>query len=95
MTEAEFRTDLRGRKQREIRMRLGVIADDVAAGGSLFDETRAFADEAADQEECGFRMVTVEQVQKVWGDRGIWSVVESDGQLARRIGSANSWPEEL
>lgn len=48
----------------QIRMRFGVIADGVAAGGDLAHEARAFAGECANEEECCVRVVAIEKVEK-------------------------------
>jgi len=43
--------------EKEIRMRVRMIAENVAARGNLFGEIGTFANEFADEKESGFRIV--------------------------------------
>ncbi len=81
--------------QEKIRMRLGVIADHVTSGDNFPDQLGALPRILADQEKCGVGVVTIEEVQQVWGDRGIRAVVEGDRERARRGGAAGCGSEEL
>src|SRR5205823_6886762 len=76
VAEAQFDGDLRGAELEEVLVRFRVIADDVAARGSFFDEIRAFADEPANHEKRGLGPVAVEQVQQFGRDGGIGAVIK-------------------
>ena len=95
VAETQFDSDLRRAEPSEIPMRIGVVADDVATRGSLFDEVRAFADEAANHEKRGFGLVAVQQIEHLRRDGGIGAVVKRDSQFAGRIGAANRWAKKL
>jgi len=76
-------------------MRFGVIADDVAASGSLSKEIRACPRVPPDHEKCRAGVMAVEKIQQPWRYRGIRAVVEGDRKFARRRGVVNRWPEQL
>lgn len=83
-----FRNFLR-RKKNERRMRVGVIADGVAAPGDLEGERLIFADEAADQKKRGASAVAFEQFQEPWGERGVGAVVEGQRERSGAGRTAN------
>jgi len=62
-----------------------VIADDMAASGAFADDLRMLHGIFANYKEGGSNFVTVEKIEKLWGHRRIRTVVERDGELARRI----------
>ncbi len=74
----QFFPDLRWATQEKIWMRLSVIADHVTSGDNFPHQVRALPCIAPDQEKCRVGVVAVEEVQEVWGDRGIGAVVERD-----------------
>src|SRR6266571_371304 len=95
LTQAQFRRDLRRREPEEIRMRVRVVAQYMASGYRFLHQGGAFSNESANQEKSGLRVIAVQQIQQLWGDRRIWPVIESDGQLAWRMGAADRWSEKL
>jgi len=74
----QFFPDLRWATREKIRMGFGVVANHVTSGDNFTDQVRALPRILADQEKCGVSVVTIEEVQEVWGDRGIWAVVERE-----------------
>ena len=54
----EFFAGVLAPAEEQVRVRVGVIADEVAAGGDFFCEVRALADKFADSEERGFYVVS-------------------------------------
>lgn len=64
----------------QIGVGIGVIGDDMAAGGDFADQFRALAGETADHEECGADTVAIKEIEEAWRNRGIGAVVESQRQ---------------
>lgn len=67
-----------GGAEEEIRMRLRVIADEVAVRDGFFREPGTLFDEFADQKERSFGVVFGEEVEELWSNGGIGAVVEGD-----------------
>jgi len=70
-------------------MCLRVIAENVTPSRDFANELRIFASESPNEEECSARIVAVEQIEQLRCNGGIRSVVEGDGELARRICSVD------
>ena len=87
--------NLRRRTKEKIGMGIRVIADHVAAIMNLANQFRILSYVATNEEESGRNIESGERVEQLRGDRGIWSVVEGDGQPAGRIGAKNCLAEEL
>ena len=91
----EFFAGVLASAEEQIRVRVGVIADEVAAGGDFFCEVRALADKFADSEERGFYVVLREQLQQLWRDRRIGPIVKCQRQFVGRMGVPDRGAEEL
>ena len=76
-------------------MRLGVIADGVAACGDFFRERGKRADVAADQEESGLGVVAVAEIEDLRRDFGVGAVVEGDGDRGFIVEARDGGAEEL
>jgi hypothetical protein len=76
-------SNLRLSKPEKIRVRFGVIANGMPARGNLSDELRTLPHKSANQEKCGVRVVSFEQIQELRGDGRIRPVVKRDGKSAR------------
>ena len=76
-------------------MGLGVIPEDVTAGGDFLDEIGTLADEFAKQEKSGARVVPGQQFQKFRGDCGIGAVVEGQRQFPGCMGVGNDGTEKM
>src|SRR5216684_638745 len=72
-----------------------VIADHVAARSNLANQFRTFSQVAPNQEESCRRIVLREQIEQLGRDRRIWTIVERNRQLARRIRSTDGLAKEL
>jgi len=83
VTPTELIANLRWAEPEKIRMRVGVIAERVAASQGFSHQVRALANKTPDQKKCRARLVAVEQIQELWGDRRIWAVIEGDTKFAR------------
>src|SRR6202008_4597373 len=74
-TEAQLGLDLRGTEPEQVRMRFGVVADEMAAGGGLPHDVRAFARVTADKEKGDAGVVAVKKIEEFRRDRRIGSVI--------------------
>ena len=83
VAKTQFDHDLRGAEFEEIPVRLGVVANGMAARNGFFHQVGTFADKAANQEERGLGLIVVQQVQQSRRDGGIRAIVKGHGQLAR------------
>ena len=81
----KFVAGLRRGSPEKIGMRVRVIPDDVAAGYRFTEKFRMLAGELADDKKCGARFVAIEEIEELRCHRGVRTIVESDGELARRI----------
>lgn len=89
----QFSVGFCGAAEEKIGMSLGVVAKKVSPRGNFFGEGRRFAHPLANEKECSFGVVAVEQIEKFGRDGGIRSVVKSERQFASLPGVANSVPE--
>ena len=64
-------------------MRFGVISNDMAACDGLFDKAGALADEFADDEKSGFRLVAIEKVEELRSNGRIRSNLSSLAMYVR------------
>ena len=85
MTTMKFIARLRRGTPEKVGVRFRVIADDVAALECFAQKFRMLAGVLADDEECGVRFVAVEKIEQLRGDHGIRTVIEGNGEFARRI----------
>ena len=76
-------------------MRLGVIADGMAARGNFADEIGTGASPTADQEKSGAGAVAFEQGEQLRRDGGIGAVVEGEGEGRRPRRAADRGTKEL
>ena len=81
----EFVSRLRGRRPEQIRMRVCVIAHDVASRHGFAEKFGMLACVPADDEKRRAQFVTIEEVEELRRHRRVRAVIESDGELARRI----------
>lgn len=81
----KFVAGLRGGRPEKIGMRIGVVANDVAAGSGFTEEFGMLADVLADDEESRTRFMTVEEIEEFGSHGGIGSIVKRDRELARRV----------
>jgi len=95
VAEPQFDGNLSRAELEEVPVCFRVVAEGVSPGGRFFHEIGAFADEPANQKKRGLRPIAVQQVQESWSDGGIGAIVKGNRQLARRVGAANRWSEEL
>ena len=79
----KFVAGLRGGGPEKIGMRIGMVADDVAAGSGFAEEFGMLADVLADDKESRTRFVAVEKIEEFGSHGGIGAIVEGDGELAR------------
>src|SRR5579863_5643224 len=80
-----FVAGLRRGTPEKIGMRIGVVADGVAAGCGFAKEFGMLADVLADDEKRRMRFVAIEELKEFRSDGGIRSVVEGDSKFPRRI----------
>ena len=66
-------------------MRVCVIADDVATRDGFAQKFGIMAGVLADDEKSRAHFVTIEEIEELRCHRRVRAVVESDGELARRI----------
>ncbi len=83
VAEAQLNPDLCGRQPQEIRVRFGVIPNDVSASDGFFHQRRTFADVSPNQEKCGLGVVKVEKMKQLGRDRRIRPIVKSNRQFTR------------
>ena len=76
-------------------MGVGMIANHVSAGRSLFQEVRAFAGVLANYEKCGAGFEAIQEIEQLGGDGGVGPVIERKSELARRIGARNGPAKQL
>src|SRR5690242_3811556 len=88
-------SNARGSAPKKVRMRVGMIGDEMAAGGDFADKVRAFAGEAADEKKCGAGTMNIEQVEEPWSDGRIRTVIEGQGEFCAACGAAYRAAEEL
>ena len=84
-----------GAAEKEIGMRVGMIAQDVAAGGDFFDEGGTLTGKFSHDEEGGFGVVASEKIEESRSDGGIGAVIEGERELACCRGLADGGTEEL
>ena len=72
-------------------MRFRMVAEDVTSTGNFSNDLRTFASERPDKEECGARVVAIEQIEQLRRNRGVGPIVEGDCELAGRICSVDGW----
>ena len=82
----------------QVRVRIGVIAESVAARDDLANQIRTLAREFADDEESGADLMAVKEIEEAGGYGGIWAVIEGERdrwpvQIGAEIG--NDGPEKL
>ena len=83
VASTEFVAGLRARAPEKIRVRIGVIADDVAARYGFAKKFGILAGVLADNEERCTGVVALEEIEKFRRHGGIRPVVKRDGELAR------------
>src|SRR5450432_2818452 len=76
-------------------MSVGVVADDMAAIVDFENQLGVLLCVSADEEEAGRDVESREQVEQLWRDGGIGTVVEGDGQFARRVSAGDRFAEQL
>src|SRR5260370_19042148 len=95
VAEPQLNPDLSASEAEKIRMRFGVIADEVSTRDGLSNEFWTFAHVSANQEKCRTRVVAVEKVKQLRRDRRIRSIVECKNQLARGVCPADRFSKKL
>src|SRR5260370_1400485 len=95
VAEAQLNPDLSASEAEKIRMRFGVIADEVSTRDGLSNEFWTFAHVSANQEKCRTRVVAVEKVKQLRRDRRIRSIVECKSQLPRAVCPADRVSKKL
>jgi len=91
----KFVAGLRGGRPEKIGMRIGVVANDVAAGGGFAEEFGMLADVLADDEESRTRFVAVQEIEEFGSHGGIGAVVEGDRELAWRVCTRDCGAEDF
>jgi len=81
--------------EKQIRVRLSVIANQVSTRTDFFYQRRSAAYVFSNNKEGGFRAIAIQQIEKFRSDGGIRTVVERQSQLATVAGMAKSVTEEL
>ena len=94
-TTEQLAASFRGAAKEQIGMGVRVIADEVAAVGNFANQAGGFPDVFADDKERGFGAITIKQVEKLWCDGGVGTIVEGDGKLFRFVGVPHGVAEEL
>lgn len=59
-------------------MRVRVVPDCVSPSGNVMRQGRRIANPSADQKECGFDTMAIEQIEQRRSDGGIRSIVKSE-----------------
>lgn len=78
MTEAQFNPDFSAGEPEKVRMRFGVIANEVSSRGSFLNELWTFAHVSPNHEKCCLCIVAVEKVKKFRRDRWVRPIVKRD-----------------
>jgi len=81
----QFRARFFRAAEKKIGMGFRVIAKEVAPRGHFFHEGGRFANEFSNEEEGGFGVVAVEEIEKFGSDGGIRAVVKGKRQLASGV----------
>ena len=84
-----------GATEKEIGMGVGVVSQDVSAGGDFFHEAGTFPDKFSHEEEGGLGAVASEEIEKLRSDGRIGAVIKGDRELACGSRLANGGTEKL
>lgn len=85
----------RPRLKNQIRMRIRVIAKQVAADRHFLNQPRTFPYKFPDQKKCCRNGIAIKQVEELRGDGWVGAIVKCEGDFFCRCRVPHGWPVQL